>query len=474
MKKFIYILPLLATLFLTASCEEEDYREPDQIVNEYIGEHKDLLTSSEFGWRFDYSPDPSQYGVYTFLMKFKENGRVEMLTDKHFFYLYATEEEKEKEYASQESDYTLQYSEAPMLTFATYNLITKLADPDLNVPGYGWNGENDFVLMGHSIDGDTIFLKTLKSQRKCFMVKNSTPWDEYFNAVNNVIESFEAGNSFFRNIEMQGCEPAVMTEFNMITRKGIVHQYVGGKIKADVCRFRFTSDEIRLESPLFIGNEKVTHFKHSATTEEFLVNGEEGSTIKNAVNGRPKMTFDVREKVFKGVFEEEVDGIMVERDDMYQLSAVPEDCNDLWYNLAKNIKNYLYMIIIPGDNKEYYISLYAELPDSTGRNQTLVAQVQLNYEWSMGASDEVTFRGISSNTLVFAGTDTPTSDFAINTPLALKFRDEIEDEFIAFLNGMFGSNRSRINCVVVPSDNDNYFSFVNKKTGCFLGIIKAY
>lgn len=474
MKRFIYILPLVATLFLAASCEDEDYREPDQIVSDYISEHKELLTGSELGWRFDYSPDPSQYGVYTFLMKFNENGRVEMLTDKSFFYLYATENEKKKEYASQESDYTLQYSEAPVLTFATYNLITKLADPELNVPGYGWNGENDFILMGHSVDGDTIFLKTLKSQQKCFMVKNTTPWNEYFDAVNNVIESFEAGNSFFRDIEVEGCEPAVLTEFNMTTRKGIVHQYVGGKIRTNVCRFRFTPDEIRLENPFYIGNEKVSYFKHSATNEDFLVNGVEGSTIKNAVNGRPKMTFDVREKVFKGVFEEDVDGVMVERDDMYQLSAVPEDCNDLWYDLAINIKNYLYTIIIPGDNKDYYISLYAELPDSTGRNQTMVAQVQFSYEWSKGVSDEVTFRGIASNTLIFAGTDTPTGDWARNTPLALEFKEQIEDEFLAFLEAIFGTNRNRINCVVVPSDNDSYFSFVNKKTGNYLGIIKAY
>lgn len=474
MKKFKYILPLVATLFLAASCDEEDYRNPSEIVSDYISEHRELLTSSDYGWRFDYSPDTSQYGVYTFLMKFKENGRVEMLTDKNFFYLYATEEEKNREYTSQESDYTIQHSEAPVLTFATYNLITKLADPELNVPGYGWNGENDFVIMGHSAEGDTIYLKALKSQKKCFMVKNTVGWEEYFDGVNNMIEAFEADNSFFRDIEVEGCEPAVMTEFNMTTRMGVVYQHVDGKVQTDVCRFRFTPDEIRLESPLFIGGKKVTHFKHSVTTNDFLVNGVEGSTIRNAENGRPKMTFDVREKVFKGMFEEEVDGVMVERDDMYQLDTNPEDCNELWYDLAINIRNYLYMLIVPGYDKDYYVALYAELPDATGRTQTVVAQVQINYSWSTTASDEMTFRGIASNTLLFAGTDSETGDWAVNTPLALEFKEQVGDEFVAYLNGIFGSNRDRINCVVVPSDDDTYFSFVNKETGGYLGIMKAY
>lgn len=475
MKKFRYILPLVATLFLTASCDEEDYRNPSEIVSEYISEHKELLTSSELGWRFDYSPDDTQYGVYTFLMKFHENGRVTMQTDKDFYYLFATEEELAKDYEPRESDYTIQQSEAPVLTFATYNLITKLADPELNVPGYGWNGENDFIIMGHSADGDTIYLKSLKAQKKCYMVKNTVDWDTYFDGVNKVIETFGAGNSYFRDIEVEGYDAAVMTDFNMATRMGVVYQYVNGKIQTDVCRFRFTPEEICLESPLYIGGEKeITHFKHSTTTEHFLVNGVEGSTIKNAEEGRPKMTFDVSEKVFKGIFEEEIDGVMVERDDMYQLDTNPEDCNDLWVDLAKNIKNYLYMLVVPGYDKDYYVALYAELPDASGRTHTVVAQVQINYSWSTAATDEITFRGIATNTLLFAGTDTETGDFAVNTPLSLEFKEQVGTEFQAYLTGVFGSNRERINCVVVPSADDTYFSFVNKQTGGYLGIMKAY
>ena len=474
MKKFKYILPLLATVFLATACDEEDYRNPSEIVNEYIREHKELLTSSEYGWRFDYSPDASQYGVYTFLMKFNENGRVTMQTDKNFFYLDATEEEMAKEYAPQESDYTLQHSEAPVLTFATYNLITKLADPQLNVPGYGWNGENDFVITGHSAEGDTIYLKSLKAQKKCFMVKNTVDWDTYFTDLNKVIENFAADNSYFRDIEMEDGQLAVMTDFNMSNRKGVVYQYVDGQLVSNECRFRFTPEEICVESPLKIGDTRITHFKSNAETNEFLVNGETGSTIKNAVNGRPKITFNVRDKVFKGVFTETVDGVEVERDDMYQLDTNPEDCNDEWMALSMNIKDYLYMLLLPGNDQDYYIGLYAQLTDASGRTFPVLAQCQINWAW-MAAEDEVTFRGINKKTLIFGGLDTEDGEWALDTPLATEFREDVEEVFLNYLDAVFGTgSRDKRDCIVVPSPDGTYFSFVNKATGNFLGIMKAY
>ena len=94
MKKIAYILPLLATLFLFTACDDEDYRDPSAIVGDYINEHAELLKSSELGWRFDYYPNEMAYGAFNFLMKFREDGRVEMQTDENFFYLFATEEEK--------------------------------------------------------------------------------------------------------------------------------------------------------------------------------------------------------------------------------------------------------------------------------------------------------------------------------------------------------------------------------------------
>ena len=126
MKKIIYILPLLSILFGTTACDEEDYRNPSVIVGDYMNEYAELLKSSELGWRFDYYPNESVYGAFTFMMKFREDGRVEMQTDENFFYLFATEEEKLRPYGIQESDYTIQNSQGPVLTFATYSLLSEI------------------------------------------------------------------------------------------------------------------------------------------------------------------------------------------------------------------------------------------------------------------------------------------------------------------------------------------------------------
>lgn len=475
-----YIMPLFAVVVLATACDDEDYRNPSGIVNSYVDEHQNLLISSEYGWRFDYSPNEDKYGVYTFLMDFKENGRVTMQTDMDFFYQSASGEDLQRDYEPQESDYTIQNVEGPVLTFATYSLLTKLADPELNVAGSGWNGDNDFIIMGHSVTNDTIYLKSLKAQKKCFLVKNTEDWDSYFEGMNKVIEKFAAVtavNTYFRDIEIEGCEPAVMAEFNMATRMGVVYQNVNGQMVADTCRFRFTSNEVRLEEPLLIGNVEVTHFTNRDDIDGFLVNGKEGSTINVVTDGRPKMIFDVRDKVFKGVFEEVIDGVSIERDDMYQFFLHPEESNDEWAALSLKINkdDYQYMLVVPDDKKNYYFALYVMLSDDKGQRHYVLAQCQVNYTWI--ADDEVRFQGAKPNTLLFAGMDTEDGEWKIGTPLAKKFQEAVETEFMNYLGSMLGVSErypDRVECVVVPSIDGYYFNFVNKKTGGLLQLMKAY
>lgn len=480
MKKLKHILPLMAVLFVVTACDDEDYRDPSAIADEYIQEHWQLLTSSELGWRFDYSPDEDKYGVFTFLMDFQENGRVRMQTDRDFFYLSATGSDLQKAYKPQESDYTIQNSEGPVLTFATYNLLTKLADPELNVQGSGWGGDNDFIIMGHSANNDTIYLRSLKGQKPCFLVRNTEDWNTYFDKVNAVIDNFSGAavdNTYFRDIVIEGCEPAVMTEFSMTTRMGVVYQKVGDNMVADTCRLRFTSEAVYLDKPLLIGeNTQVTHFMSSDQPYEFLVNGQAGSIIKVAEEGRPKMVFDVRDKVFKGVFEEVMDGVTIERDDMYQIDIHPEESNDEWTALSAKIQNYLYMLLLPGNDKDYYVALYAQLTDEKGQMHPVLAQCKINYSWS-GAEDEVRFRSLDTRYLLFAGMDTEDGEWALDTPLAQQFENDLKAEFLAYMYSIFGestSNRNAVSCIVVPSVDGTSFSFVNKKTGGFLRIMKAY
>lgn len=477
MKKRNYILPLLAALSLFTSCEDEEYRDPSATLENYISEHRQLLTSSEHGWRFDYSPNESAYGVFTFMMDFEEDGRVTMQTDKNFHYLYATAEEEQEAYGPRESDYTIQNSQGPVLTFATYSLLSKLADPELFSYGSGWGGENDFVIMGHSTDGDTIYLKGLKYQKRHVLVKNTQGWDDYFASTNAVIDAFadaSATNTYFRDIVI-GEESAVMTGFDMTTRRGVVYQYKGEDIVADTCRLRFTPEGIYLTSPLQIGETTVTHFSYNGS-KEFLVNAEAGTSVKVAENGRPKLSFKVRDKVLLGTYLQETADGKVSKIDMYQQTSFPKNSLDALYAVGDKIQSQeaWTVIWIPDQAGNYYLDMYDQYTSASGQALRVLARCGIAHSWITGTEDEIMFRGIGS-AMYFYAQNPNTGDYEEGNELARQFEANIKGVYTDFMKKMFGaSSRDRIRCVVVPSPDGKEFHFVNKEDGSFIGIYKLY
>ena len=85
LRKIIYIFILPLILF---SCNEGE--NPNQIpedlprLDEVKESYKSILTSSENGWKAIYQPS-EQSGQYTILMKFKENGFVDIESDLNGF-----------------------------------------------------------------------------------------------------------------------------------------------------------------------------------------------------------------------------------------------------------------------------------------------------------------------------------------------------------------------------------------------------
>lgn len=469
MKKIVYILPLLATVFLATACDDDDYREPSAIVDNYIEEHRKLLTSSEYGWRLDYYPN-QENGAFSFLMKFREDGRVEMLTDEYFFRLF--EEDKDKVYKAQESDYTIQNSQGPVLTFATYSLLTKLADPELFNNGSGWMGENEFVLMGHNQTGDTIYLKSLKAQRRLLLVKNDQDWDEYFSSINAVIHDFEGeniANTYFRDIVI-GTDIAVLAGVNMTSRMGIIYQNRDNRLVADSCRFSFTAEGISLDKPVKIGKTLVHHFTHSESGV-FYVNGDESGTLKVAENGRPLMRFSVRDNLFVGTIDYTLDGLEMSKTDLYFINSNPETSDEQWEKLYDALESYLYMVLIPDENKNYYVDLYDQRISANGQSNVVLARKGFSYQWSKTEPDEITFRGVA-NEMSVLGTDSETGDYESFTPLATEFGKIVSKPYTDYLTSLFGTSRNRVETVVVPSPDNKYFYFVNKANGTVLSIMK--
>lgn len=488
MKKFVYILPLMATLFFTTACEDEDYRDPSTIVGDYMNEFHSILTSSELGWRFDYFPNEEAYGAFTFMMNFRKDGRVEMLTDENFFYLF---DEDRGAYEVQESDYTIQNSQGPVLTFATYSLLSKLADPELFNNGSGWQGDNEFVLMGHSADKDTVYLKSVRAQKRCFLVKNTEEWEPYFEKLNTVIRNFEnanARNNYFRDVLVFDKDTAVMTGFNMTSRMAFLYQYENDTLQVDSCLFHFTPDKVLLKRPVHLGNTEVTHFSFSEDNSSFMVNDEANSVVRISQNGRPLVNFNVRDKVLRGYYKEMQDGIEVERSDMYFINLNPQSADDEWDKLFESLENYMYMLLLPDDSvsvesKEnvYYLCLYDQLLDDKGQSHPVLGQCEVNYMWTPNVDDEITFRGVKyhqnwGGEIIFAGSDSDDGSLYAGTPLADKFEEKVKAPYTSYVKSLFGSGSSRdaVNCIIVPSPDEQEFYFVNKKNGEYLGIMKVY
>ena len=86
-------------------------RDATSRIEAAITECEDMLQSSEYGWRFDYTPTNS--AMVNFVMRFKD-GRVTM---------------ENAEGETSESTYKIANAEGPVLSFDTYSILHDLADP---------------------------------------------------------------------------------------------------------------------------------------------------------------------------------------------------------------------------------------------------------------------------------------------------------------------------------------------------------
>lgn len=469
MRRLVYLLPLVAGMIFPTSCADEDYREPTGIVNAYMAEHSQILTSSEKGWRFDYYPNEDMYGAFNFLMCFYDNGSVEMQTDKSFFYQGATDEEKDKAYEIQKSDYTIQNSQGPVLTFSTYSLLTKLADPELFNYGSGWQGDNEFVIMGHSACNDTVYLKALRTNKRCYLVRNTEDWDEYFAAINSVIENFEttAANSYFRNITLPGdSEKSLFAGFNLTSRTMYAYRNEGAVMVVDTCQLLFTPKGIRFKNPITIHGNPIMGLLNNGM-DNFSIEGIENSLVQVAPDGRPDYVFEhVKDTFLLGVIHKEGSPYL----DYYGILDIPESDEATWdafEKLSAVVKDNdnASMSIIPNNWEElhYSLSFYDSYPDSTGQSTTVRAQCKLVWDWVEGQKDEISFSCGNANRLgtSYSSYDRTLLKYMSGTNLAKEYEGNFDSYFRNFVHKLF--NRKQF--VVVPSPDYQTFNLINMANG---------
>ena len=207
-------------------------------------------------------------------------------------------------------------------------------------------------------------------------------------------------------------------------------------------------------------------FADESELEEF------GTVVTDAIN-RAITEINLTVAPIIGTYEIEQDGVTMEESDLYFINLNPIGSEDEWEGLFKSLQNYLYMVLIPDENGNYYVDLYDQLVNENGQSNVVLARCGFTHQWSYSAEDEIVFRGVGTNNMMFLGTDSPTGDYELNTPLSLQFSNNVRNAYTAYLKSLFGaSNRDRINCIVVPSVDEQEFYFVNVKDGSYLGIMK--
>lgn len=158
------------------SCKSDDggvFNElPSVREGQRASELKDLLNSSEEGWKVTYFTDNKELGGFTFLMRFAPSGKVEMISDFN-----------EEGYQLQTSDYEIQLRGTTSLVFVTENKIHKLSDP-MDSPtsvSLGYKGEFQFRYYGNS-ENEIEFRGTKDVNQVIRFVKaTANDWDKFEN-----------------------------------------------------------------------------------------------------------------------------------------------------------------------------------------------------------------------------------------------------------------------------------------------------
>lgn len=182
MKRVLLLFVAHAVVLLTGCKVTTDYIFDDistHRITQYIEECDAVLQKAPHGWKFVYYPDTTQFGAYTFLIRFLDDNRVEMHWD--------------GDDEVTESTYGFNTSQGPLLCFETYGLLHRLADPNPSVAGgaigLGFGGEYEFMI--REATEEQIRFLTRKEKREVAFVRATEEDWEQLNQNRTMIRRFE-------------------------------------------------------------------------------------------------------------------------------------------------------------------------------------------------------------------------------------------------------------------------------------------
>lgn len=261
----------MATLgFAFTSCEKTE----DRVFTESAAERttkqqeelRNLLKSSELGWKLVYYTDINRFGGYTYLFKFKDDRAVEMLSDF-----------SESGLTLEPGEWEVQLRGTASLVFTTRNKIHELSDP-LYSPyggGTGYYGEYQFGYYGHT--ESEIFMRSPKRNVDVVLVKaTQEDWDSLGEHLKMEVGLTNPALPYFKNLDIEGVGRYDLGYASSIRLFNSLGDDIDGKSNLPI---NLTSTGIAFATPIKTGNGEVSDLTYNAETGIYS-GGVEGGKVQ--------------------------------------------------------------------------------------------------------------------------------------------------------------------------------------------------
>lgn len=272
--KYISLLTLALTISFGGCRKSEELtfdKQPEARTLALVEACKSALTTSQYGWQMDYKTGSEL--TFRFQMQFQTDGYVKMYSD--------------FENETTTSTFTYNLNRGAVLSFDSYGLLHKLADPTYISPaskgkkGTGYLGDFEFIV--DKVTTDSIFMRGFKHNEVVVLTRLAQAPDVHYDPVlvATLKARFTQGAGRHKTIDKAGTPIAGLTikeakkrwiyscifdQFEItVTRKG-----EGNEVLKSTHTTKNTIDGIDLIPAVKVGGLSLVSFKWDAHKSRFV------------------------------------------------------------------------------------------------------------------------------------------------------------------------------------------------------------
>lgn len=378
---------LIFVLFLFVACDSEDFHSPipDEVpgLEDLQQDYTQKLIDAEYGWYIDYRPNPAN-GNVGILMKFKENGTVEILSD----YSGYTEWQSN-------SRFRVGGAVFPELIFESYSVWHKIYEQ--------MEGEYQFRIKENEEGTFSISNARVGKEGEVFFIRKAIAEDverlEKRGEMNDKIVNFRNSSSaYFQNISLNNYTGSWELDYHL-RRITFTWPDAEGYPETETFPYYMTVDGIKFFNPIKIAGNEIDSIRlgdFDQNTIDVLYAGEAGNgevSVSHTpafpapgaadyymITSRPNELFllNVEIEDFSQAYQPEINNMMEKRPGIVRMQLYN---NDLRFNPTFRVAIYY---VDPDDGQTYYANIFY--------TATKIGEDQVKYTFG---SDNTNARNIS-------------------------------------------------------------------------------